>query len=329
MISRWLAEGLDRAFIEFAIRPTLPNITRNSRFSRLLLAEARAQQPLAETALFAPPSVPQCGFARQTAFTGGRTKLIRCWPAPMIPVETEWFPEVSAGPLVKSLWFLRASPRPLVVLVGGWAPRFGVGAQMMWPTNMLDQAGYDVVVPMAGCRRQATGLFPAEFPGRSPLRNIVELARATATLGQLLLLARDLGHESILVWGTSLGSHALALLATLPAASHGDFYVFEKPLSRLSDPVRLHARGPSDWRAELADRLDRVYHRVSPLDRLPRVNSDKIVVIGGEYDMVTPISTAQSIATHFNAPLRQIKASHVLQFNRWRHVLEIVTRRLG
>jgi len=52
------------------------------------------------------------------------------------------------------------------------------------------------------------------------------------------------------------------------------------------------------------------------------------MVIGGEFDRVTPISNVQLVATHFDVPLCQTKASHLLDPNRSRRMLEVLTRSL-
>ncbi len=327
MTLRWLAEGLDRVFIDLSIRPRLPLVALDSRFTRLRQAEERTRISLPEDGLFSATLVAKPTITRSRTFAGGRRELTVCWPAPLVNLEIDWFPEIQPTLQAKSLWYLRNAPRPLVVLVGGWMPFPGMSARLLWPVKQLDRAGYDVVLPiLAGHAEGYLGAAPNAFPGRDPSRNIIELAKGTTTIGQLLQLGHDRGHEPILIWGASLGAHLVALLATLRGSAHGNLFVLEKPLSRLSDPLRLHGAGASHWRQRCAERLDQVYRGVSPLDRLPRVDPKQMLVIGGEFDQVTPIATVELIATHFNATLRQIKASHLLDSNRSDRMLALLER---
>jgi hypothetical protein len=326
MTLRWVAEGLDRACIELAIRPTLPLITGTSPLPRLRLAEERTEALPTDEILFPEPLAPKPTASRSRE-SGDLRELTIDWAGPSVDLEQSWFAEPLQDLHVKSNWYLRASPRPLVVLIRGWLPLPELSANLLWPLKKLDHAGYDVVIPY-----WVTGFgktfkrSPHRIPSRDPSRNMVELIRWTTMIGQLLMLARDLGHSSVVVWGTSLGAHLVALMATRRISVHASLYLLEKPLCRLSDPTRYHGRGTITQRSNLAHRLDQVYRVVSPLDRPPQVDAKNIVVIGGEYDQITPISGAQLLADHFSAPLERAAASHLFDPHRARRILEILRR---
>ncbi len=328
MTFRWLAERLDRACIEFAIRPTLPAFTAESPFPRLRLAEERTQVFLTDEALFHEPPAPRPMGSRSRE-SGALRELTISWDGPSFDLEQSWFPGASRALQVKSNWYLRALPRPLVMLIRGWTPFPNLSSSILWPIKQLDRAGYDVVIPYWPA--QTGNLFkrsPNRIPSRDPSRNIVELVRATTAIGQLLMVARDLGHGSIVVWGASLGAHLVALLATRRVPIHAGLYVLEKPLCRLSDPMRLHGRGVAVQRHAIADRLDQVYRCVSPLDRSLQVDAKNIIVIAGEYDQITPLSGAELLANRWGAPLHQVAASHLFDVHRTRRILEILQREL-
>ncbi len=126
----------------------------------------------------------------------------------------------------------------------------------------------------------------------------------------------------------SLGAYWVALLATIHTISHADLYVMEKPLAKMSDPLRLHGRGADELRARVAERLERVYRAVSPLERQPRVASTRVLVIGAEFDRVTSLAGAQALATHFNGELLKVRASHLIDTNRSQNMLAVVSGRL-
>jgi pimeloyl-ACP methyl ester carboxylesterase len=329
MTARWFAEWLDRAFIDLCIRPTLVTVTEDSPLTRLKLAEDRTKGGLSDTDLFTTQLAPTYVTTSSRRLPRGTTVLTRRWPAATVPVEANWFPEATDAQFVESKWYLRDRPRPLVVLVSGWQPSAALTARSFWPMQRLDRAGFDVVVvtwvPESTGSRRA---IHAGFPTRDPLRNIVGLAKFANSLRQIVQLAHELGHPSIGIWGVSLGAYLVALLATIHTTSHADLYVMEKPLAKMSDPLRLHGRGASELRAGVAERLARVYRAVSPLERPPRVASTRVLVIGAEFDRVTPIAGAQALATHFGTQLSKIHAWHLVHTNRSQNMLAAVSGRL-
>jgi acetyl esterase/lipase len=163
------------------------------------------------------------------------------------------------------------------------------------------------------------------FPGNDPCANIVMTASIVSGLAQLVRYARSHQHPAIVVCATSLGAHLAALLATLPAAELVDGFILDKPLGQLSDLIRWHARGDSVWCHHVADRLQRVYRSVCPLDRRPKVAPERVTVIGAEFDRVTPMSAAQQVADHFQVELRPIKASHLFDPGRSSRLLQVLT----
>ena len=116
-----------------------------------------------------------------------------------------------------------------------------------------------------------------------------------------------------------------ALSATLPAGKLADRYVLEKPLGRISDPLRFHGGSEAALRSEIADRLDAVYRAVSPLDRVPTVGSRHIAVVGGEFDQVARLAAACNFATHFHASLIRAGASHLFDLHRSQRLVQILS----
>jgi len=325
MISNWLARGLDQAFIRLWLRPTLPRLEPTSRLTLLRLAEERSAIAPLEARLFPELSPPECSVRETESLSSGLTRLTRQLTAPDVPLEFEWFARTAAARCFDSRWYVRQTPRPLLIAVGGWQPFRSIAADALWPLRRLDRAGYDVVtLVMPELPPAATG--SAAFPSNDPSRNIVELARFASCIQQVQLLARSLGHEKITIWGTSLGAHLVALLATTEQPLIADGYVLEKPLLRMSDPLRLHGRGLPSVRRDVALRLDRVYRAVSPIERTPRVSADRVQVIGALFDGVTPASGAEHVAKHFGAQCQLVAASHLHDPRRSKRMLEMLSR---
>ena len=75
--------------------------------------------------------------------------------------------------------------------------------------------------------------------------------------------------------------------------------------------------------------LDRAYRVASPLAREPRVAKERVLVLGGKSDRITPLSHAKRLARHFGAPLAAWDGGHLLQFGRaaaWGRIEELLRR---
>ncbi len=319
------AAGLDRAFIEWGIVPTLPRLSINRSLRKLAIAEQRTQKDLPDSVLFSSQFGPLRREVSQSRQLSGTRKERHIGTPIAVPIAEQWGYSSEPTRVVSSHWYLRSAPRPLVILVSGWVPFPNIAPNWMWPMGRLDQAGFDVVLPPLPWNiRAAPSGRSAAFPGRDPCLNIIEMARAASELARIVRWALEQGHRKITLCGTSLGAHLVALFATLPEAQGIDRLVLEKPLSFLSDPIRWHARGESTWCQHVADRLERVYRAVSPLDRKPTVAPERVRVVGATLDLVIPIGAAQSVADHFHVPLQPINASHLYDLGRAQRLLRLL-----
>jgi pimeloyl-ACP methyl ester carboxylesterase len=322
MSTRWLAETLDEAFIRVAIRPTLPFIDSSSPLTRLRLAEERTQLELDELSLFPDPARPEVRSVHSRASRSGIKIESRTWTGVAVPLETQWERGSIAPRVVHTELYARSPERPLLVAIGGWMPVHAISTRLLWPLAQLDALGFDVVVPQISARAKPPRVA---FPGADPCRNIIETAHRVAALRQTLAHATELGYEKIVVWGASLGAYIAGLLGTL-APFVIDELVLEKPLARLSDPLRLHGRGRDVDRRSVALRLNRVYRAVSPLERQPRVPSGKVHVIGARHDRVTTFESAEQIAAHFKCSFEPVDASHFYDLDRKLHFATCLSR---
>ena len=320
MLLQGVAAGLDRAFLELSVRPSLPRLSMHRSSKKLLVAEQRTQSDIGDAALFRTSQASLCVESTQASSTGGLRELQTTGTVPSLPLAEKW--GVTAELHRPSAhWYVRGEPRPLVILVSGWSPSLRIEPAVRWPIARLDRAGFDVAVPSLPWKRHGRRDPTTAFPGADPCWNIVTIACIASELVQLVCYAKSQGHPSIIMCATSLGSHAIALLATLPEAQLVDRFLLEKPLGQLSDLIRWHARGDPIWCKHIADRLQRVYRSVCPLDRKPMVSPGQVTVIGAAFDQVTPIRAAQEVADHFQVPLRPIKASHLFDPSRTQRLL--------
>lgn len=223
--------------------------------------------------------------------------------------------------------FRPGEPRPVAVLVHGYMGGAFALEQRIWPIAWLDALGFDAALfalPFHGERapsESATPLYP-----QSDIRLNVEFFRQSVTdLRCLLRWLRSEGHGSVGLMGMSLGGYVSALTATVD--SELQFLVPIIPLACLADFAREQGRVPRGARqaAEYLKTLKAAYRLVSPLCRAPRISPDRVLVVAGKADRVTPPSHARALAHHFRAPLESWNGGHLLQFGRAKSLQRVGT----
>jgi pimeloyl-ACP methyl ester carboxylesterase len=320
MLFEPIATSVDSIYLTTVVRRTLPYLSMNRSLRQLAIAETRAKANIPDAALFC--TATSDAKTSEVSNSRGLSELRVTQELAAIPIAATWGHSSNIGEL-ESIWRLRgATPRPLLILVGGWNRSRHVTPARVWPLASLDREGFDVAIPCLPWESR-TGAGTRSFPSNDPCMNIVTASTFVNGLVQLVARARAQGHPSITVFATSLGAYLAALVATLPGAAGVDRFVFEKPLGRLSDLIRWHARGEPTWCHHVADRLQRVYRSVDPLEREPTAAPERVTVIGAKFDQVTPLHAAQSVADHFHVPLRPIEASHLFDPGRSRRLVRL------
>jgi hypothetical protein len=114
----------------------------------------------------------------------------------------------------------------------------------------------------------------------------------------------------------SLGGFSTALAATLePRLS---FAVPIIPLASFPDVIDHQGRLGPGRREKLAQHaaLERVYRVSSPLARPAVIDKERIFVIAGERDRITPVSHARKLAMHFGCRIETWPGGHLVQVGR-------------
>jgi|GEM_PF-2424747 len=226
-------------------------------------------------------------------------------------------------------------PRPVAVIVHGYMSGSYVLEPLLWPLAELDARGFDValfVLPFHGLRRTSAKRFIPEFPSADPRMVVEGFRQAVSDLRGLLRWLKREGHPNVGLFGMSLGGYTAALTATIE--SNLSFLVPVLPLSsmpQLAQEQGMLSLAPDAARLEY-QLLERVYRSVSPLARTPLIEPDRVLVIGGQHDRITPISHAEKLAQHFRAPLVRIPGGHLLQFGRraaFQRALELIAQASG
>ena len=135
-------------------------------------------------------------------------------------------------------------------------------------------------------------------------------------LRDLVQWLRDRGHPHVGVMGMSLGGFSTALAATIEPELA--FAVPIIPLGSFPDLIRWQGRLGTDPRKIEAQykALEAVYRVTSPLHRPAAIPSERILVIGGERDQITPVAHARKLAEHFRCRIETWHGGHLIQFGR-------------
>jgi pimeloyl-ACP methyl ester carboxylesterase len=190
--------------------------------------------------------------------------------------------------------------------------------ERVWPLSRFDELGFDTVLftlPFHGRRAPLELKRNPPFPGRDPMVTIEGFRQAVADLRGLIQWLRGRGASHVGLIGMSLGGYTAALTATVETEL--SFLVPVVPLACLADFAREQGNLPD---GELGRRyeaaLRKAYAAVSPLERPPRIESGRTLVVGAQADRITQVGHARRIAHHFSAPLHTWPGGHLLQWGR-------------
>jgi pimeloyl-ACP methyl ester carboxylesterase len=225
--------------------------------------------------------------------------------------------------------------RPTIVMLHGW------GGGNHWVTTRTFAVpywlrhGFDVcsfVLPFHGARAPDTGAMSsgALFPSPNPLRTNEAFGHAIFDLRALGLWLRHRGSTAVGVMGMSLGGYTAALWASVGDV---DFAVAMIPAVSMAKLMWRHGEdSPVRRRAAKAgiteDLLVDAFAVHTPTTRPARVERDRLFVIAGRGDRITPPEQAQALAAHWGVDAIWFDGGHLAQVGRSDAIRE-VRRKLG
>jgi pimeloyl-ACP methyl ester carboxylesterase len=209
----------------------------------------------------------------------------------------------------------RHERRPAIVLIHGYLGGTFPVEEAFWPLSWMNKQGLDValmVLPFHGSRRRGLLDRPA-FPSNDPRMTIESFRQAIFDLRALSGWLRARGAPAVGVMGMSLGGYTSALWATVdPTLS---FAVPLIPLASLADFVRDGGRlsGSPEQQEQQYRAVEAAHRSVDPLVRPSKLAPGRVLVLAGEHDRITPITHAERMAAHFDAPIEMFPGGHLLQ----------------
>lgn len=212
--------------------------------------------------------------------------------------------------------FAHPTPRPLVILLHGYASGHWRIERRVWPVDALYASGLDValfVLPEHAARKAPGRRGPPPFPSGDPRLTNEGFRRVAHELTDLIAWLKARGHPRVGVMGMSLGAYTAALLATVsPDLAALGLVV---PLASLADYARDHGLLPAP---DLHAALEAAHASIDPLRRAPLVDPARVRIAAARGDRVTPLHHAERLAQHFQAPLDLWPGGHLVQLGRRR-----------
>jgi len=212
-----------------------------------------------------------------------------------------------------------AEPRPVAILIHGYLGGMHRAERRVWPMSFWRRLGMDValfVLPFHGRRAERRFGSKPPFPGADPRMTNEGFRQAMRDLQGLVGWLGERGHPHIGVMGMSLGGFSKSLAATLEARLA--FAIPIIPLASIAATARQNGHlGTTPEEEETEYRaLDAVYRVTSPLHRAPVIAPNRMLIVAGEADRITPIVHARSLADHFHCRLETMPGGHLMQFGR-------------
>jgi dienelactone hydrolase len=224
-------------------------------------------------------------------------------------------------------WWTSGRGRPTIVVIHGWGGGNHWITQRTFAVPYWLGHGYDVaafVLPFHGDRAAHALRSGAGFPSSDPLRTNEGFGQAIHDARALARFLRGRGASAVGALGMSLGGYTTALWASVagPDEVGGlDFAVAMIPAASMGRLLwRLGEHTPARARAIRAgitcELLGEAFAIHAPTTRPARLARDRLFVIAGRGDRITPPEHAELLAAHWGVEVRWFDGGHLAQLGR-------------
>lgn len=295
----------------------------------------------APSAFFPAPNVPQMVMSPQGDGPVGTQVVDLSWSSeyqPFLPEARDMYLASTENMTAHARWWTSDRGRPTIVMIHGW------GAGSHWMNERAFQVpywlrhGYDVaafVLPFHGVR-SATGSLNPAWPTPNPLRMNEGFGHAIYDLRALAMFLRARGASAVGVMGMSLGGYTTGLWTSVAGPNDPggvDFSVAMIPAVSFARLMWRHGEGTSAQKKAAnagitEDMLVEAFSVHAPTTRPPRVPRDRLYVIAGKGDRITPPDHAEALAKHWGVEVLWFEGGHLAQVGRG-DAVRVVRRSLG
>lgn len=257
---------------------------------------------------------------------------------PFHPEARDLYLAVTENMTAHARWWTSDRGRPTIVMIHGWGAGSHWVSERAFDVPYWLKHGYDVacfVLPFHG-PRSPTGALSPLWPTPNPLRMNEGFGHAIYDLRALSLYLRARGSSAVGVMGMSLGGYTAALWASVAGPSDPggvDFAVAMIPAVSFARLMWRHGDGTTaQKRAAHAgiteDMLADAFAVHCPTTRPARVPRDRLYVIAGKGDRITPPDHAEALGKHWGVDVLWFDGGHLAWIGRG-DAVRAVRRSLG
>lgn len=294
--------------------------------------------PKVESAFFRPPRTPEVTEQSRVPRAGAERVLDLSYPSTYRVFDDGYrdaYAEYRENATARARLYARGSARPAVICLHGWGGGVFWLEERSFLVSYLLRIGLDVVLfqlPFHADRTPAQASRSGElFPGQYVVRTNEAFGQSIHDLRALARYLRAHGTPEVGVMGMSLGGYTTALWATLDSDLGFAFPII--PAVSMSALMWRHGkRSPARRRAEKAGLsqtlLDRVFAIHSPLSRPVALPRERLLIVAGRGDRITPPDQARALWRHWDKPpIHWFPGGHLAQVGRG-NAFRAIRRRL-
>lgn len=214
----------------------------------------------------------------------------------------------------------RRAPRPTLIVVHGWRAGAHWMSERVFEVPYWLRHGFDVLafqLPFHGNRTPEGVASGALFLTRNLARTNEAFGHAVHDLRALTAaLRQDHGVPAVGALGMSLGGYTTALWSTVTEPDELDFAIATIPAVSMHK-LMMRNPGRRERNAGIDEELlDEALAVHAPLARPPRLPPERLFVIGGDGDRITPPEHAQALIDHWRCPSHWFAGGHLAQVGR-------------
>jgi pimeloyl-ACP methyl ester carboxylesterase len=339
MLSRVVLDAISRAsatldrgairFMERQMSRGAKGPPENARELLMGVAEHYNREDTLATpsSFFPPPPQPEVHETRSAGRAGADHLIDVTYPSTYQPFLPQFRDELASYPenlTARARIYAHRQPRPAIICLHGWGGGAWWLEERAFLVAYLVRIGLDVVLfqlPYHGDRTPRLGSRSGSlFPSQNVVRTNEAFGQAIYDLRGLAMYLRERGAPAVGVTGMSLGGYTSALWASLD-----DTLAFAAPMIpavSMSGLMWQHGKATSARRrAEKVgvsrELLDQVFAVHAPLTRPVKLPRERLLIVGGRGDRITPPEQARALWRHWGEPdLHWFPGGHLAQVGR-------------
>lgn len=319
--------ALDRSAVRLLERRIAPRAPRLAAGDRARMVEIAAAYRDAGDRCFPVPALPGPTLSARGEGPLGTQVVDLAFAsdhAPFLPAAREPYARARANHTVHARWWTSGRGRPTLLAIHGWGGGAHWVSERTFAVARWLREGYDVAALVLPHHAERAGGVAWRWPSADPVLTNDGFAQAILDARALATWLRSRGSSAIAALGMSLGGYVTALWAGLagPGEPGGlDAAIAMIPAVDMAALMWRHGEHGPLVRAAARHGIDEallaeIYAVHAPLSRPPRLARERLAVIAGRGDRITPPDQAAQLAAHWGVEVAWFDGGHLAQVGR-------------